>query len=369
MKMARWVSAAAGAALLTAGFAMPASAAVADGNGNGGVLSVLSGNDVNAPVSAPVDLCGVALGLLGGANAGCQGGSSSTTVVGNGSGNGNGNAGVASIGSGNTVNTPISAPVNLCGVSAAVAGGANSGCKGGSNSTTVVGNGSGGSGNGNAGVLALGSGNTVNAPISAPVNVCGISLALLGFSNAGCLGGASSTTVVGNGGGNGGGNGNAGQVSLLSGNTVNAPISVPVNACGISLAVLGFANSGCEGGSTSVVVPPCQTDCHTPPPCQHNCVNPPPCQHNCSTTPPPCQHNCASTPPGGHTPPPGGNTPPSGGNMPSGNTPATTTGATTTSTTGTLPITGANLLGMVAAALASVGIGTALVIARRRRNG
>jgi hypothetical protein len=284
-------------------------------------------------------------------------------VVGNGSGggSGNGNAGVASIGSGNTVNAPISAPVNLCGVSAAVAGGANSGCKGGSNSTTVVGNGSGGSGNGNAGVLALGSGNTVNAPISAPVNVCGISLALLGFSNAGCLGGASSTTVVGNGGGNGGGNGNAGVISALSGNTVNAPISVPVNVCGVSLAVLGFANSGCEGGSTSVVVPPCQTDCHTPPPCEHNCHTPPPCEHNC-VTPPPCQHNCASTPPGGHTPP-------SGGNMPSGNTPATTTGTTTTSTTGTLPITGANLLGMVAAALASVGIGTALVIARRRRNG
>jgi hypothetical protein len=368
MKMARWVSAAAGAALLTAGFAMPASAAVADGNGNGGVLSVLSGNTVNAPVSAPVDLCGVALGLLGGANAGCQGGSSSTTVVGNGSsgGSGNGNAGVASIGSGNTVNAPISAPVNLCGVSAAVAGGANSGCKGGSSSTTVVGNGGGNNGNGNAGVLALGSGNTVNAPVSAPINVCSISLALLGFANSGCVGGAASTTVVGNGGGGNNGNGNAGQVSLLSGNTVNAPVSVPVNACGISLAVLGFANSGCEGGSTSVVVPPCETDCTTTPPCQHNCVNPPPCQHNC-VNPPPCQHNCATNPPTGpSTPPTGPTTPPSGGNMPAGNTPA---GATTTSTTGTLPITGANLLGMVAAALASVGIGTALVIARRRRNG
>jgi LPXTG-motif cell wall-anchored protein len=36
---------------------------------------------------------------------------------------------------------------------------------------------------------------------------------------------------------------------------------------------------------------------------------------------------------------------------------------------GGLPITGANLLGMLVAALVSVGVGSALVIARRRRHG
>ena len=70
MNKARWVSAAAGTAVLVAGLALPAGAAFADGpsgDGNSGVLSVLSGNDVNAPVSLPVDVCGVAVSLLGGA--------------------------------------------------------------------------------------------------------------------------------------------------------------------------------------------------------------------------------------------------------------------------------------------------------------
>src|SRR6202035_1682740 len=120
MNKARWVSAAAGAAVLVAGFALPASAAFAGSgpNGDSGVLSVLSGNDVNAPVSLPADVCGVAVSLLGAANAGCAGGAASNTVISNGggSGGGNGNAGVISAGSGNTVNLPVSVPVSVCGV-------------------------------------------------------------------------------------------------------------------------------------------------------------------------------------------------------------------------------------------------------------
>jgi len=202
MKKARWISAAIGTAVLTAGFVLPASAAFADGpsdNGNAGVLSLLSGNDVNAPVSAPIDVCGVAVALLGGANAGCEGGAASNTVIGDGASGGshNGNAGIAAVGSGNTVNAPVSVPVNVCGVSGAVAGFANSGCKGGAASNTVIGDGAtGGSHNGNAGIAAVGSGNTVNAPVSVPVNVCGISLALAGFSNASCEGGSFSNTVI-----------------------------------------------------------------------------------------------------------------------------------------------------------------------------
>jgi hypothetical protein len=198
MKKARWISAVIGTAVLTAGFALPASAAFADpgGNGNAGVLSALSGNNVNAPVSAPVDVCGVALALLGGADAGCAGGASSTTVVSDPSGGGgNGNAGVAAIGSGNNVNAPVSAPVSICGVAGAVGGFAHAGCKGGSESTTVVSDPSGG-GNGNAGVAAIGSGNNVNAPVSAPVDVCGISAAVLGFADSGCVGGSDSTTLI-----------------------------------------------------------------------------------------------------------------------------------------------------------------------------
>lgn len=142
MKKARWISAAIGTAVLTAGFVLPASAAFADGpsgNGNAGVLSLLSGNDVNAPVSAPIDVCGVAVALLGGANAGCEGGAASNTVIqgGNG-GSDNGNAGAISALSGNNVNVPVSVPVSVCGISVALAGFSNAGCQGGSFSNTII---------------------------------------------------------------------------------------------------------------------------------------------------------------------------------------------------------------------------------------
>jgi hypothetical protein len=208
MKRSRWISAAVSTAALTVGFALPATAAFAagggNGNGNAGIASVLSGNTVNAPISAPINVCGVALGVLGFADAGCVGGASSATLIGgSGGGNGNGNAGIASVGSGNTVNVPVSAPINACGVAAGVLGGANAGCKGGSQSVTVVGSGNGGhngngggNGNGNAGVASVLSGNTVNAPVSAPINICGVAAGVLGFANAGCEGGASSTTLI-----------------------------------------------------------------------------------------------------------------------------------------------------------------------------
>jgi hypothetical protein len=50
---------------------------------------------------------------------------------------------------------------------------------------------------------------------------------------------------------NGGGNGNAGVLSILGGNTVNVPVQVPVNACGIAVGIFGFANAGCQGGAAA----------------------------------------------------------------------------------------------------------------------
>ena len=86
--------------------------------------------------------------------------------------------------------------------------------------------------------------------ISSPVNLCGVSLALLGFSNSGCVGGASTdvTVLPGSGNGNTVGSGNLG---VGSGNTITAPVSLPVNVCGVSLAVLGFSNSECQGGAST----------------------------------------------------------------------------------------------------------------------
>ena len=79
MKKVRWVSATAGAALVAAMFALPgAGVAHASDNGNttgNGNVSVLSGNSITAPISVPVNLCGISLAVAGFSNASCAGGS------------------------------------------------------------------------------------------------------------------------------------------------------------------------------------------------------------------------------------------------------------------------------------------------------
>jgi hypothetical protein len=37
--------------------------------------------------------------------------------------------------------------------------------------------------------------------------------------------------------------------SLLSGNNVEMPVNVPVNICGVAVSLLGFTNAGCRGGA------------------------------------------------------------------------------------------------------------------------
>ena len=163
------------------------------------------------------------------------------------------------------------------------------------------------------------------------------------------FGGGSSSTISGVGGHSHNGNvtGNY-NIPIVSGNTVTAPVSVPVNVCGNAVAAAAFANANCKGGSTSCIGSNCNT------PCMHNCHTPPPCMHNCHTPPPGCTANCGGTPPGG-TPP-------------GGTGPGTTTVSTGTSPAG-LPTTGADLLLLGVAALGTIGVGAgAVAVARRRRN-
>ena len=253
MNKARWVSATAGAAMIAATLVLPAAGvAYASGNGNvtgNGNVGLLSGNTIDAPISVPVNLCGVSLGIIGFGNSGCQGGASSNVSTQGGGNGGNGNVvgnGNIGVGSGNTITAPISAPVNVCAVSGSVGGYTNSDCQGGAHSNTTLGNGGGNGGGGNGGtngngnVTGIGNvsavaGNTITAPISAPVNLCSISLALLGFGNSGCQGGATTNVTTAQQGSNGNVTG-IGNVGVGSGNTINAPISLPVNVCSVSLA-------------------------------------------------------------------------------------------------------------------------------------
>ncbi|WP_237101254.1 chaplin family protein [Nonomuraea sp. MG754425] len=239
--MRTWVRASSPAALLAVAVMSfgAAGTAVADTSGNG---SVLGGNQVDLPISIPIDISGNAVSAVGKSEATSQGGAQ---VVNQGRpGIPNNTSGNGSVGGGNQINAPISVPVNACGNAVSLIGKSDAGCKGGS---TVRTQGRGGAGDnrtsGNGSVLG---GNQITAPISAPINACGNAVAIFGDSTAGCVGGA----AVHNTGRGVGGNRTSGNGSVLGGNQVIAPVSVPINICGNSVAAIGKAFSGCKGGSS-----------------------------------------------------------------------------------------------------------------------
>ncbi|WP_171069001.1 chaplin family protein [Actinomadura geliboluensis] len=209
----------------------------ADGQRTSGAHGIASGNQVNAPISAPVNVCGNSAAVVGTANSGCKGGAK---VNGGGAHGGQTTDGSGGVLAGNQLNAPISAPVNVCGNAAAVAGNAVAGCEGGAH---VENGGHAGSGQETSGVAGVGSGNQGNVPISAPVDVCGNTV---GNGAASCAGGAS---VHGGGHYGAGHQITDGASGVLSGNQENSPISVPVNACGNAAAVVGHAWAFCEGGA------------------------------------------------------------------------------------------------------------------------
>jgi hypothetical protein len=136
---ARWTARTAlvAAGLAAAGGGLSGTAlAGTGGDGNSGVLSVLGGNALLAPLSIPATVCGDASALLGIAVAGCREGAAAASVQTPRTPSDDGSAGVASIGSGNRVHVPVSAPVDVCGNAVAVLGASAASCTGGSSSTT-----------------------------------------------------------------------------------------------------------------------------------------------------------------------------------------------------------------------------------------
>ncbi|NEC07750.1 chaplin [Streptomyces sp. SID7909] len=166
------------------------------------------------------------------------------------------------------------------------------------------------------------SGNSVQVPVSVPVNVCGNSVDVVGLLNPSfgnsCRNGSggssagkhdSASGTSGNHAGNravergqgakggtgkhraSGDNGGGataegythGSPGLLSGNQIQAPIDIPVNACGNSIDVVGLLNptfgNECENESTPPV------DVPEPPPVHH--VTPPTPEKPTPNTPEP----------------------------------------------------------------------------------
>ncbi|MEU8586314.1 chaplin [Streptomyces sp. NPDC048664] len=171
------------------------------------------------------------------------------------------------------------------------------------------------------------SGNVVQVPVHVPVNVCGNTVNVLGLLNP------SAGNACGNTGGGHTGATTGSHASghthhspgVGSGNTVQVPVDVPVNACGNSVNVIGLGNGatgdhcGNGGGHGGHVVTPPGGHHHTPPHGHHHGHDCPPSHGGGGGTPP---GGGTTTPPGGGTTtPPGGTTTPPGGGTTTPGTP------------------------------------------------
>ncbi|MBC6458474.1 chaplin family protein [Actinomadura sp. HBU206391] len=246
--MRTWTKGTTRAALFTASFVAVGAGAIssplgASADTTSGDYSVLGGNQINAPVSLPINVSGNSVAVVGDAVSHSKGGASVIDSGPRGGSRGQRTSGHESVGGGNQINAPVKAPINVCGNAVAVVGEALANCKGGAK--VADGRGQGNGGQRTSGRRSILGGNQVFAPISLPVNVCGNAIAILGGALAGCEGGAK----VADGGDQGrdGGQRTSGRGSILGGNQVFAPISVPVNVCGNAV---GNAVAGCRGGAS-----------------------------------------------------------------------------------------------------------------------
>jgi hypothetical protein len=237
-----------------AGGSKSGSSATASTSHSGGILS---GNTIQAPVNVPLEVCGnqaVAIGLKNTVHG--------TTCPAPGSGNGAGTTGGGAkatavtdhsggILSGNIIQAPVNVPVNACGNQANVIA-AKDKLTGSNCSTNPTGSDSYGGSSATAVVLhsgGLGSGNTIQTPINVPVNACGNQANVIGLANrdggSDCVNEAGKSTAT---------SFTAYSGGIAAGNSAQVPINVPVNACGNQVNVIGAKNK--VGGSECFIPGP-----------------------------------------------------------------------------------------------------------------
>lgn len=231
------------------------SSATAISSHSGGVLS---GNIVQAPVNLPVDACGTSVTAVGadsstaGANCSSAGsvggpasaGASATAFSANSGG----------IGSGLIVQAPVNAPVTACDNHVGVV---ESGDRSGAGTSCLQGDGGATASAGSVNSGGIVAGDTVQAPVNTPVDVCGNTVEAVGDHDTAFGGPAECATLPGQGG--------AHSISITShsggigsGDTVATPITVPVQACGDNVTAVTVhaheAGADCSAGTTATSV-------------------------------------------------------------------------------------------------------------------
>lgn len=166
-----------GATTIGALFLASASAmAVEAGSKSENLGTVLSGNNVNAAVNAPVTAAHNAVSVLGLAKTGGHGGHAAKGAVKTGSKSHN----TGAVGGGNNVNAGVNAPVTVVENAAAVGGIAYVPAR---RVGTPAGAAGAGSTSENTGAIA--SGNNVNAAVNAPITVAHNAIGALGLAKVG----------------------------------------------------------------------------------------------------------------------------------------------------------------------------------------
>ncbi|HTF07997.1 MAG TPA: chaplin family protein [Asanoa sp.] len=269
-------------------------------------FGALNGTQVVVPIQVPIDVCGNAIALIGGAIASCDGGAAAINGGGSdddgrhqhddgyddkkGHGGGefiamaegkykdddhgkkhhkgafnDGGSNIVSSGNygllnGTQVVVPIQVPIDISGNAIGLIGGAFASSTGGAaainESARVEGYDRGRDTEANlisTNNFGFGNGTQIYAPIQVPINVCGNAIALIGGAFAACDGGAiafneSAHTTEG------AHETEANLVStnnfgLLNGTQLYAPIQVPINVCGNAIALIGSAFASCDGGA------------------------------------------------------------------------------------------------------------------------
>ena len=269
-----------GGLLATGGVGFAHADASSAGAGDAGTTTagspgILSGNTIQVPVDIPINVCGVTANVIGllnpavGNHCGNEGGASAGGVQGASGGTGGATANGSSVGSpgilsGNTVQAPVHVPVNVCGDSVNVVGVGNdangnhchNGGGAGTGGSTAT-----GSSVGSPGII---SGNTVQVPVDVPVNVCGDTVNVVGVGND-----AKGNHCHNSGGTSAGGStatgSSVGSPGIISGNTIQLPIDVPVNLCGDTVNVVGVGDDA-KGNACANNTPPSTPPTTTTPP-------------------------------------------------------------------------------------------------------
>lgn len=136
VRLAAWGGvAAAGLAIAVTGPGVAFAGATTGGGGG-----TASGNQLNLPVSVPIDICGNAVAALGLGHAQCPGGATVGTAGSSSSSSDSASSaassaassstsGASSVASGSQISIPITIPINVCGNSVAVLGTATGSCQ------------------------------------------------------------------------------------------------------------------------------------------------------------------------------------------------------------------------------------------------